>query len=67
MKLDKQLALNCYHIRRKAKISMREFADKLGLKIEDIKDFERNMKPIPTLVLVEYQKLKEGFNEIQNR
>ena len=59
MNLNLEVARRCRNIRREAGITLRQFADNLGLRIEDIKEFETYKKPIPTKVLQEYAKLKE--------
>lgn len=66
MKFNLELATKCMQIRKKSGVTLRAFADSLGLKIEDIKEFESNLKPIPTKVLVEYSKLKKELENEKN-
>lgn len=66
MKNNLELATKCMHIRKEAGVTYRAFADKLGLRIEDIKEFESNIKPIPTKVLVEYSNLKKELENEKN-
>lgn len=66
MKFNLELATKCMQIRKKSGVTLRAFADSLGLKIEDIKEFENNLKSIPTKVLVEYSKLKKELENEKN-
>lgn len=58
-KLNIELARRCKEIRQAAGISVREWAYELALKPEQINYFEKGVCEIPTLVLVEYAKLKK--------
>lgn len=53
------VARKCKEIRQSAGITVRDWADSLALKPEQIMNFEKGITTIPTLVLVEYVKLKE--------
>lgn len=57
--LNIELARKCKEMRQAAGISVREWAYELALKPEQIMNFEKGITTIPTLVLVEYVKLKE--------
>lgn len=57
MKLE--LANRCREIRQGSGITIKKWADNLGLKREQIMGFEKGVITIPTLVLVEYAKLKK--------
>lgn len=55
-----KLAIKCKEIRQKSGKSVNKWANHLGLKREQILEFERGVTTIPTLVLIEYAKLKEN-------
>lgn len=62
--LNLEVARRCKEIRIKAGLTTKKFADDLGLKVEDIKEFESYTKTIPTKVLVEYVKLKKEGKDV---
>lgn len=64
MKLE--LSKRCRDIRQKANISIKDWANMLGLKKEQITNFEKGVIEIPTLVLVEYVKLKKESEKEEN-
>lgn len=66
MNLSLKLANKCREIRRNSGITIKEWANNLGLKREQIISFEKGVNSIPTLVLVEYAKLKKE-NERRNK
>lgn len=55
--MDLELARKCRELRINKKLSYRQFADRCGLKIETIKEYEKGVLSIPTKVLQEYEKL----------
>lgn len=66
MSLKLEAAKKCREIRQNAKIPMTKWAQYLGLKKEQIIQFEKGVVPIPTLVLVEYAKLKKENERKEN-
>lgn len=58
MSLKLQLARKCKELRQENKISLKKWSKYLGLKEEQINNFEKGIDEIPTLVLQEYLKLK---------
>ena len=58
MRLKLQLARKCKELRQESKISVKEWSKYLGLKEEQINNFEKGIDEIPTLVLEQYLKLK---------
>lgn len=56
--MNLELARKCRELRLKKRLSYREFADRCGLRIETIKEYEKGILSIPTKVLQEYAKLK---------
>lgn len=71
MKQNLNLARKCKEIRQNAGITVNDWADTIGCKTKKVMDFEKGIINIPTLVLVQYAKLKEqnerGKNEKTNR
>lgn len=61
-----ELARKCKEIRQESGISVDRWAYNLGLKKEQIVSFEKGITAIPTLVLMEYAKLKKE-NERKNK
>lgn len=59
MNLKLEVATRCKEIREESRISVNDWANYLALKPEHIRDFERGTLIIPTLVLMEYVKLKQ--------
>lgn len=59
MKMDLKLANKCREIRQESGLTIKKWAYNLGLKREQIINFEKGVTYIPTLVLVEYAKLKK--------
>lgn len=59
MNLNLELANKCREIRQNSGLTIKEWANNLGLKREQIISFEKGVNSIPTLVLVEYAKLKK--------
>lgn len=53
------LAKKCRELRQSKGISLKKWAHYLGLKSEQVVEFEKGVTIIPTLVLVEYAKLKK--------
>ncbi len=56
-----KLAIKCKEIRQESGISVNKWANQLGLKKEQILEFEKGITTIPTLVLIEYAKLKKNM------
>lgn len=54
-----ELGRKCKEIRQEGRYSVTKWADKLGLKRQQIIEFEKGITAIPTLVLVEYSNLKK--------
>lgn len=57
--INLELAKKCKETRLNSGISMIKWSKELGLKKEQILEFEKGVTIIPTLVLVEYAKLKK--------
>lgn len=55
--MDLELARKCRELRINKKLSYRQFADRCGLKIETIKEYEKGVSIIPPRILREYEKL----------
>lgn len=53
------LAKRCRELRQSKGISLKKWAHYLGLKPEQVVEFEKGIVPIPTLILVEYANLKK--------
>ena len=66
MRTKLELANRCREIRQESGTTIKKFANSLGLKREQIMEFEKGVVTIPTLVLVEYAKLKKE-NERGNK
>lgn len=66
MRTKLELANRCREIRQESGTTIKKFANSLGLKREQIMEFEKGVVTIPTLVLVEYAKLKKE-NERRNK
>ena len=58
MRLKLQIARKCKDIRQESGISVSEWAECLGLKETQVKEMEKGIIEIPTLVLEQYLKLK---------
>lgn len=66
MKMDLKLANKCREIRQESGLTIKKWANDLGLKREQIINFEKGVVYIPTLVLVEYAKLKKENERRKN-
>lgn len=66
MNMKRQLANKCKEIRQNSGLSVNKWADMLGLKRDQIIEFEKGITTIPTLVLVEYANLKKENERKKN-
>ena len=64
--MKRQLANKCKEIRQNSGLSVNKWADMLGLKRDQIIEFEKGITTIPTLVLVEYANLKKENERKKN-